>query len=258
MCFDDECKNGHNTFSITAHVESPSSRRRNDWDVCGCLHDDIARVFPELAHFIKWHMCSTDGPLYYVTNTLYLAGDRDCFGRAKGEPSRFNSVIYFGTSPVHHKLSDKFAKFIGERALIGAVGAGFQVVAIAHEQKPSDTYRYAPKYTFAGFGEKWHECPFDDPQTAQEWAQALNNGEFRIDRIAVEWSEGKERELDKARRAGVWPDATDEQLSAPREELEAQLMTRLPALMQHMRADIEGAGFMWQCPETMADESTNS
>lgn len=72
--FDDDCGNGHNTFSITADVTTPASKRRNDVESCGCLHTEVADAFPELAPFIKWHLCSTDGPLHYVANSLYWAG----------------------------------------------------------------------------------------------------------------------------------------------------------------------------------------
>jgi len=40
-------------------------------EACGCLHDEIRQHFPELAHLIKWHLVSTDGPLHYIANTLY-------------------------------------------------------------------------------------------------------------------------------------------------------------------------------------------
>lgn len=64
--FDDRCGNGHNTFSITATVREEGRR-----DVGGCLHDDVARCFPALAPFIKFHLCSTDGPMHYIANTVY-------------------------------------------------------------------------------------------------------------------------------------------------------------------------------------------
>lgn len=78
--FDDNCRNGHETFSITGEVRSLAR-----WEAGGCLHDDIAKVFPELAPLIKWHLTSTDGPMHYVANTCYHAGDRDCNGLRKGE-----------------------------------------------------------------------------------------------------------------------------------------------------------------------------
>lgn len=80
--FDDECRNGHESFAITADVRFPN---RRDVEACGCLHDDIARVFPELAPLIKWHHTSTDGPMHYISGTCYHAGDRDCYGLRAGE-----------------------------------------------------------------------------------------------------------------------------------------------------------------------------
>lgn len=78
--FDDECRNGHEDFSITATLYEHMR------DVAGgCLHDEIAKHFPELAHLIKWHLCGIDGPMHYVSNTVYHAGDRDHNGLRKDE-----------------------------------------------------------------------------------------------------------------------------------------------------------------------------
>lgn len=59
--YDDSCNNGHNTFSITVDGRNFG----------GCMHDEIIKVRPELKKFIKWHLCSTDGPLHYIANTIY-------------------------------------------------------------------------------------------------------------------------------------------------------------------------------------------
>lgn len=80
---DDRCNNGHNTFSITGEIWNVP--RRTDCEMCGCIHDEIAKHFPEIAPLIKWHMVSTDGPLHYVANTVYHAGNRDHWGLLKGE-----------------------------------------------------------------------------------------------------------------------------------------------------------------------------
>lgn len=74
--FDDNCKNGHASFAITGTVRNPRTRR-DDFQAGGCLHDEIAEVFPELAPLIPWHLTSTDGPMHYVANTIYQASDRD-------------------------------------------------------------------------------------------------------------------------------------------------------------------------------------
>ena len=68
---DDECGNGHNTFSITA-VKAERAGNNHWYDRCwGCQHDEVTRFFPNLAPLLKWHLCSTDGPMHYVVNTLY-------------------------------------------------------------------------------------------------------------------------------------------------------------------------------------------
>jgi hypothetical protein len=66
--FDDECKNGHDSFGITADIG-----RSDNPVACGCLHSEIRAHFPELAKYIKWHLTSTDGPLHYFANTIYWA-----------------------------------------------------------------------------------------------------------------------------------------------------------------------------------------
>lgn len=66
--FDDEFKNGHQTFAMTASIKNARG-----FEGVGMCHDEIAKVFPELAPLIKWHLVSTDGPLHYVENTMYHA-----------------------------------------------------------------------------------------------------------------------------------------------------------------------------------------
>lgn len=82
---DDSCGNGHNSFAITAEVFKPEAR---DIEAGGCLHDEIARVFPELAGLVKWHLCSTDEPMHYLANTLYWLGFQGfCDGKENSPPN---------------------------------------------------------------------------------------------------------------------------------------------------------------------------
>lgn len=53
------------------------------------------------------------------------------------------------------------------------------------------------------------------------------------------------RDLDAARRSAVWPEATDEQLCLPKEELTKILEARLPALMTEFKKDIESLGLVY-------------
>lgn len=85
--FDDNPVNHHETFTITGNywTAEDHKRRMKEPSRCGCIHGEIARTFPELAHLIKWHLTSTDGPMHYIANTVYHAGDRDHWGLRKGE-----------------------------------------------------------------------------------------------------------------------------------------------------------------------------
>jgi hypothetical protein len=84
MRFDDQCRNGRNSFSVTGEGMELS---RGKWQESfgGCCHDEISKVFHELAPLIKWHLTSSDGPMHYLENTVYHAGDRDHNGLRAGE-----------------------------------------------------------------------------------------------------------------------------------------------------------------------------
>lgn len=252
--FDDNCRNGHNSFAITATVITTESKHFRDIAAGGCMHDDIAQVFPELAPLIQFHLMSTDSPMHYVANACYHAGDRDCYGRAKGEPSNYEHGVKFGSSPMFHKLKDSFrAWLLSSEKVNAALPPGhpdrvqFEPVAVHHNDNKSGGYQFKDKFTFSGFNCQWYACPFDSLREANEFKAALKLPHEFVT-VATEWSQGKERDFDAARNCALWPDATNEQLSLPRAELEALLLARLPALIAEFRAAIEAIGFMWQCP----------
>jgi len=180
--FDDECGNGHNSFSITGSTTDGQG---------GCIHDLIAEHFPELQPFIKWHLCSTDGPMHYPGNVLYHAGDKDCWGLRKGEFRQHTS---------RGKLQN----------------GGIEGVPNWKLRTPSPQEIYASEKP-APITLEWEPCEMI--------------------------GKGKERELDRARSSAVWPDATDEDLTA--DGLKERLEARLPGLMLEFRAAIESLGFTW-------------
>lgn len=88
--FDDDCGNGRESFAVTCDILGPPRTARGGYasrEVIGggAAHDDIAKAFPEVAGLIQWHLCATDGPMHYLANTVYLAGDRDHNGLRAGE-----------------------------------------------------------------------------------------------------------------------------------------------------------------------------
>lgn len=187
---DDACGNGHNTFSITGVIQRVV---RGSWrdEMCGCIHDLIVKHFPELAPYIKWHLCSTDGPMHYIANAVFNAGDRDHWGLRKGEFGPINAKD--GTSLWEPEIPEQMAN-VWTRA----------VAAV--------------------------ECP---PPVTITYK--------RYGRIGG----GKERDLNAARHAAIWPEATDEELMQEPEKLKAALEARLPKLLEDFQAAVESLGLVY-------------
>lgn len=195
--YDDECGNGHNSFAITAEVTTPASRRRRDCEAGGCLHEEVARAFPELAPLIKWHLVSSDGPMHYIANTVYHASNRDHRGLLEGEK--------------RHLKNGRTGQPVWQRVVRNEAG---ETVSISSSAWVDSEERPTEKLT-------------------ADWEPVWIVGE------------GKARELDHARSSAVWPEATDEQLCVPKEELEAALQARLPALMADFKIAVESIGFTY-------------
>lgn len=243
--FDDHCGNGRQDFGITADITTPASRRRDDVEACGCLHDDITCIFPELEPLIKWHLVSTNGPMHYVENTLFHASDRDSSGRKAGEPSAFDKVIFIGNSPYPVKLKPKFWAWL---EFAKASGTHLKVVEVHHENKSDPRqYQYKPGYSFEGFDTDWTHAPFTCRIEAEAVAEGVTNLPVVFSQVPTAFSEGKVPDFDAARQAGLWPEATDEQLSLPKEELKALLLERLGPLTAHFKKVMtEECQFLWE------------
>src|ERR1017187_2930105 len=82
--YDDECGNKHNSFSVTSDMKHGRYREC----MCVCCHEEVAKHFPELAKYIKWHLVSSDGPMHYIANTLYWLGYSGwCDGKINSPPN---------------------------------------------------------------------------------------------------------------------------------------------------------------------------
>ena len=184
--FDDCCGNGHNSFAITGEIygrariphetTAKNAQGKTVWmQSCGCVHDEIKKHFPELAHLVKWHSFTSKGPRYYIEDTIYHADQHAA-----------NKCWIYATDPAPK----------GERCV---------------------------KY-----------CSTDE---GGEMLKAYSDKGIEA-RMKIDLTTEKKANIEAARRAAVWPDATLAQLS----DKEA-LNERLPALMSDFRADIEKLGF---------------
>lgn len=230
---DDSCGNGHNTFTMTATLAEQLKSGRWRETAWGMQHEEIKKFFPELEPYLKWHLCSTDGPLHYVANTTYHASDKDCWGHRKGEPCRFKTAIRFKDFPITFTLPDAFTIW-----LQSLEDYNLEVVSVPHDKEPKT---FTPKYTFSPYSiNTWHMCPFDTKREAREFLQALQNNLPEFISIATAWGEGKEPDIEAAHHCAIWPDATLEQL----QDKEA-LLARLPALMGEFKAAVEALGLVY-------------
>lgn len=199
--YDDQCKNGYDSFSITGEQYRIVRGMRRE-DSFGCIHELVAEHFPELRPFIKWHSMTEHGPLHYLANTIYLAGDRDCWGLRKDE-----------TKQLTKGKTGMPCWELGGRDVNGTLIPICKLPRMEEgEQAPTSTFTL-------------------------EWVPVLRVGE------------GKARQLDSARSVAVWPDATDEDLTAP--GLKERLEQRLPGLMAAFEKDLEriralDAGTRWK------------
>lgn len=236
ICFDSlEEKNTSSYFSLTGNFAASSKH----W-TGGCCHDLIAMVFPELAHLEKWHLLHPEEQATSVANTLYLAGNRDCYGRLAGEPCDWDWHVKFGGFPITVKVGEKFKEWL-EQAVED--GTKLVVKAVPYIERGSGPkYDFSPYYSFEGHDVEWHRCPFKTLHEAEAFALAFNAGPVSFIAVPTRFSAGKERELDKARQSARWPEATDEALSLPKDELRALLEARVPLLRAEFYAALAEMG----------------
>lgn len=89
-------------FAATAVIERWERGRWRD-DSGGMQHDEIAKHFPQLEQYLKWHLVSTGEPTHYLANGKYwwdkaMSGEK----QGPGEPhpiTAFQSTIVMGGIP---------------------------------------------------------------------------------------------------------------------------------------------------------------
>lgn len=69
----DECKNGHQDFAITADIYEAGKPKTDRYNImAGCCHDEILQAFPEFKPFVQLHLADYLGnPMYATANGYY-------------------------------------------------------------------------------------------------------------------------------------------------------------------------------------------
>ena len=75
ISLDDDCKNGHQDFSLTGTCwEGGKSRIDRNMKFGGACGDTIVKLFPEYEIFERLHICDFNGsPMYPIANAIYHA-----------------------------------------------------------------------------------------------------------------------------------------------------------------------------------------
>jgi hypothetical protein len=73
-------------FSVTGEYGKVGTSKDNWSD--GCIHEEIAKQFPEVEKYIKWHLVSLSEPMHYLANSLFWAGFQGwCNGKPNDPPN---------------------------------------------------------------------------------------------------------------------------------------------------------------------------
>lgn len=85
----DECKNGHQDFAITADIwEKGKPQTDKYWLMGGCCHDEILKARPDLKIFVDLHLCDYKGiPMHAAENGFYFL--REGFNDVKPDAPEF-------------------------------------------------------------------------------------------------------------------------------------------------------------------------
>lgn len=97
----DECKNGHQDFSITASAWEKGKPKTDKWNIYGgCCHEEILKARPDLLPFVKLHLSDWEGvPMYAVENGFYHL--KNGFYKTKPTDADFKSEFceYYRITP---------------------------------------------------------------------------------------------------------------------------------------------------------------
>jgi hypothetical protein len=85
----DECKNGHQDFAITANIYETGKPKTDRYFIGGgCCHDDILKAFPQFKIFVDLHLCDYKGiPMHPTANGFYHL--KEGFNNTKPESEGF-------------------------------------------------------------------------------------------------------------------------------------------------------------------------
>jgi hypothetical protein len=155
ITLDDECRNGHEDFSLTCDIYE---KRNGIWRDSGggCAHEHILKLRPDLAPFAMLHLCDFSGlPMHGAANALYWFAGID--------PTK--------TTQEYHGGSGSGAKSPDECRLIFAehIHASAEQVAEIIRREPRTELELRAVLEDMGFIEQWKTEADAAIATLEQW-----------------------------------------------------------------------------------------
>ncbi|MES2727570.1 MAG: hypothetical protein V4643_10750 [Bacteroidota bacterium] len=193
----DECKNGHQDFAITGDIYEAGKPKTDRYHIAGgCIHEEIAKSFPEFTPFIKLHLCDYKGiPMHCSANGFYHL--RQGFNSTKIDSPRFQNEY----CEYYRITNEQFAAL----------------------NKAENEIQFAFLLERSGIFEQWEQYA----NKAIEYLETLTGKKFLVDSTKSQYhaptQEQREQEAERVRSGYYTP-----QQKAIRADLKAaELLTKL-------------------------------
>jgi hypothetical protein len=218
----DECKNGHEDFSITADIDEKSKNGKWREAGGGCCHDHILKLRPDLALFVMLHLCTHEGlPMHSSANAFHwFAGFNGGLGQQ-----------YHGGSGSGGKDADTCRKYFAEH-----IHATEEQVAAIVAAMPRTELELRAVLEDHGFLAQWKgeadaAIAMLEQWTGKKFKSNATNGQWQ--RVTPE----QRAEIEHRRASGYY---TPEQTAArDKEKAEAQKAAKLAEIRADLARKIE-------------------
>lgn len=202
----DDCHNNHYDFAITGDITRLQKNGRWVDDRGGCIHEDIAKRFPQLKKFIHLHLCNHLGqPMYPEANGQYHianSGKQVAMDYLRITEEEYNALSPF----IDREERTRFKCML------------FKLGIVDRWKKEADEF-----IEFLADGGKW-ENPYTPEEervmrlTDEERKQMEDNDFFATEQLVQRQADKKRKPIEDARKAVLAEyDAENAKLQAERD-----------------------------------------
>jgi hypothetical protein len=186
----DECKNGHEDFSITADIYKTGKRSDINFLAGGCCHDEILKFFPEFKIFVDLHLSDWNGfPMYCIENGFYHLTDG--FNNIKPKDPGFDAEFcnYYRISLDKYEILKKSENKVEYGILLKELG-----ILKDWTKQANKAIKELEKLTGNEFESKATRTQYNEPPKEQiaDFKQKKESGYFTDEQKAIRNKEAKE------------------------------------------------------------------